>query len=455
MALSTPPVEPALESKGEAALLTSRRRLALLSGRPISLSFGASLTIQAANALSGVLLARTLGPVGRGEVTAVLLWPSLLVAVGSLGVYQSTSFHVARAEEPAGTLVGTAIAIAAVQTVVLVGVGLGLVPLVLSRYGSSVEHSGLLFLAFVPLNLVAVYLMAALNGLGRFGLFNVLRVLVIALTVSLLGGFALAHALSPRTAVLAYLAANLVTAFTALVMVKRVVRGPFRVSRALAPRMAIYGLKAHSANVSGLANQNLDQLLISVFLAPARLGLYAVAVTFTSLTSLVGGSVGMVALPSLARLDSTEERARAARRFVALTIAGSALVTVPLLVFTPALMTLFFGSAFAEVANVARILLIASVVLSTNRVLTAIVNGIGRPLDAGIAETLALTVTVGGLAALLPTLGLTGAALASLLAYLVSGCWMVRRMLEPLGFKPARLLFARHGSLGRAAEGRQ
>jgi O-antigen/teichoic acid export membrane protein len=410
-----------------------------LSRRPVSLSLGTSLLIQAANVLTGVLLARILGPAGRGELAAVLLWPSVLAAIGSLGIYEATSFHVARGKEAVGTLVGTAAAIAWVQSVFLVGVGLGLVPLVLSHYGARVEHAGMLFLAFVPLNLVSLYAMATLNGLGRFGLFSFLRVLVIAVATAFVGGLALAHVLSPRTAVFSYLAANLVNAVIAVALVRRVVPGPFRVSRTLARQMAIFGLKSHSANVSGLVNERLDQLMISVFLAPARLGLYAIAGTVTALTSLIGGSVAMIALPSLARLEVLEERARAARRFVVLTIALSALVTAPLIVLAPTLITFFFGSAFAPVANVARILLVAAVVFSTNRVLTAILNGIGRPLDAGVGETLALVATVGGLAVLLPTLGLTGAALASLLAYVVSGCWMARRVMAELGIRPARV----------------
>ncbi len=414
-------------------------------------SFGASAAIQLLNVATGVVLARQLGPSARGELAGVLLWPALLAAVGSLGLVEATTYHAARGTEPVGKIVGTSLAIAAAQSLILVGIGLGLVPAVLSHYGPSAVHAAWLFLGFIPLNLVTLYLMATLNGLHRFGSFNVLRLQVIVGSAAGLLLLAVAHRLSPRTAVFAYLGSNLVTAATAAALVGRVSLSPIGFDSSLARKLLVFGLKSHSANLSSLVNERLDQLVISAFLAPARLGLYVIAITLTSLTGLIGGSVAMVAMPTLAGLPSARERSQAARRFVALTIAISALVTVPLILLTPTLIGLFFGSAFSGAADVARVLLVAAVILSTNRVLTAILTGIGRPLDAGIGETIALAATLGGLAALLPVLGLVGAALASLLAYAVSGAWMVRRVLGPLEVGPAGLLLPERGDIERLA----
>src|SRR5205807_1714835 len=112
------------------------------------------------------------------------------------------------------------------------------------------------------------------------------------------------------------------------------------------------------------------------------------------------------ALPTLARLRGLRERAAAARRLVGLTVVSSAAITVPLVAFTPMVIDLAFGNAFRGAAVVSRILLIAAIILGTNRVLGSILTGIGRPLDAGIAESVALVATFAGLASLLPTLGL-------------------------------------------------
>ena len=113
-----------------------------------------------------------------------------------------------------------------------------------------------------------------------------------------------------------------------------------------------------------------------MFLAPVRLGTYVVAVTLCSATTLVGTSVGLIAFPRIARSDPAQQ-ARLATRFLAVTIAASTIITLPILVFTERLLVLFFGQSFAGVANVARVLLFAALILGTNRVLGAALAGLG------------------------------------------------------------------------------
>src|SRR4051794_13152716 len=89
----------------------------------IGASFATSAAIQAINVLTGVALARTLGPHGRGELVALILWPSILAAFGSLGLSEAVTYHCARARENAGVVTGTAIALGLAQSFVLGGIG--------------------------------------------------------------------------------------------------------------------------------------------------------------------------------------------------------------------------------------------------------------------------------------------------------------------------------------------
>ena len=77
---------------------------------------------------------------------------------------------------------------------------------------------------------------------------------------------------------------------------------------------------------------------------------------------------------------------------------------------------------------------------ATTRSLEAVLRGVGRPLAAGMAEFVALGATAVFLAALLPTLGLIGAAYASLIAYTTSGVWMAWRIKKLIGLKMYELV---------------
>jgi O-antigen/teichoic acid export membrane protein len=396
--------------------------------------------VLAVNILTGVILARSLGPSGRGELAALLLWPSMLVLVGSLGVGDGITYHGARGTAPVGTLVGSTLAISVAQSVVLVGIGALIIPLVFADYGGSTLVVAYVLLAYIPASLLAHNLMWVLTGLQRFGWFQWLRFSVILATAVVLVGLRLADSLDVTSAAITYLAVTMVALIATAVPVARMRRSALRPSFSLVRQLLAFGIRSQLSNVSSVLNERLDQLLISIFLAPARLGLYVIAVTLTSATGLVGTSVAVVALPVVAKHQPGHRRTEAARRFVGATILASALLTLPLLVFTPSLIGLFFGPDFVSAANVSRVLLVAAIAFSTSRALGSVLKAIGRPLDPGLAELFALAATVIGLATLLPALGLMGAALASLVAYGVSTWWMVRLTSRALGLSPTRLL---------------
>jgi O-antigen/teichoic acid export membrane protein len=408
-----------------------RHRLRPVRG-PLLASFGASGAIQLASIATGVLLARGLGPHHRGELAAVILWPSILAAVGCLGVPDATTFYAARANGPIGAIVGTALGLGAAQSIVLAAIGLAVLPAVIGHYGPHVVHLTEIFLLFIPVNILTLVLAGGLSGAQRFGSFQLARIATVAGNAIGLSSLAGLGRLTVESGTFVCLVANVLTALTAVGLYARALDRRLSFDRQLVRDLLSFGIRSHLGNVSSLLNQRLDQLLISVFLAPVRLGIYVVAVTLCSATTLVGTSVGLIAFPRVAHADRAEQ-IKIASRFTALTIAASAIVTLPILLFTERFLVLFFGHSFASVANVARVLLVAAVILSTNRTLGATLAGLGRPLDQGIGELLALAATAASLAILLPRLGLLGAALASVIAYAISMAWMVHRLRARLG----------------------
>ncbi len=94
---------PETELKGNAA------------ARPMVGSFVTTGVIQLVQAVIGIVLARILGPSDRGELAAVILWPTLMTTIGSLGLAQSATYHAARASR-LGTLVGSTLVVVAVDS---------------------------------------------------------------------------------------------------------------------------------------------------------------------------------------------------------------------------------------------------------------------------------------------------------------------------------------------------
>jgi enterobacterial common antigen flippase len=436
---------PTLLSEEPDAIDVPDAETAAGAARPMVASFATTGIIQAVQAVIGVLLARILGPEDRGELAAIILWPTIMTTIGSFGLAQAATYHAARTAR-LGKLAGSALAVAAVDSIFLLAIGWAILPLVLAGHEDSVVRNAQWFLtAYVPLTLIFFSMVSILNGSHRFAWFQALRLILISTTVIGIGGLAVLDAMTVASASAAYVSAYGVAAAIALVVVLRADRIGF--SRERVRALLSFGWRSQLSTSMWSLNERADQLVISAFFSAASLGLYVVAVTLTSLTTLVGFSFALVALPLIARYDSLRERRRIARLIVAATWLCATAVSVPIFVAEPWLIEFLFGADFAEAAGVGRVLLVAGVAFALNRVLEAVLQALGRPLESSAGEAVALAVTAAGLAALLPTIGIMGAGVTSLVAYAASSAFMVARAARALELPRLQLMTPEWGRL--------
>lgn len=399
-----------------------------------------SLVVQVMNTISGTELARGLGVDNRGALAAAMLWPLILGNIATLGLEESLTYHVAREPRRSGQLLGSALALFAIQSTVATFVTMGVVALALDAKADEVVTAGLICSLYVPFNMLGVLLNGTLNGLHRYRWCNFVRLAVVFLVVGGQTALLIADRFTIENLVISYVACHLITALIAGSYVRRTRPTGVRPDRATMRSLVAYGVRSHSSFVPASLNARLDQLVISVFLTARELGLYVVAVTLTSMTTLVGGSVAYATLPNVASQPEGEARIMLARRLVSLTLVVSTIVAIPIWFAAPLLLHGFFGADFESATTVCRILVLASIALSTNRAIEAVLRGVGRPLAAGMSEFVGLGVTGVALAVLLPLLGIEGAAIASVVAYLVAGGWMLWRATKALDTSAVRLL---------------
>lgn len=414
-----------------------------LSRRPLALGLVASAAVQALGALTGVLTARALGPHDRGLLAAALLWPQLLILLGGLGIAEAVTVHLAHAPRPErdgqpgdgrAAVLGAALAITAAQAGALLALGLALVPLVDGRLLPDAPALTVPALALIPVYLVTLALMAALAGLHRFATFHALRLLIgggyaLALVALVLGG-----RLTPLTAMLAYIGAHLLAGLMAACTLRPRFHpaGWCRAARSLLS----YGLRGHVGTLGAAVCERADQAAVAALLPPARLGAYLAATSLTAPVGLVGAAVAVTALPVVAGAPHGEARATAARRYVFRTVALVLLLGVPLAAGAPWLVEWWFGPAFREAATPARILAFAAGVWSVGRVLGAVLRAVGAPGTAARCDLLAAMGVVGGLALLVPRLGMSGAAVAVALGSVLGTATAVRCTARIMGGAP-------------------
>jgi O-antigen/teichoic acid export membrane protein len=165
------------------------------------------------------------------------------------------------------------------------------------------------------------------------------------------------------------------------------------------------------------ATLRIDQLLMSLFIGREQLGYYVIAVAFGAVVQPIFSALATVALPRVLQAASLEAGGLQSARFIKIGFALAVPVIAVGVPTMPWVLPLIFGTRYVPSVLPAQVLLAAGVFQGQNALCANCLRGLGAPGRPTVAETVGLLVTAGLLAVLLPTMGILGAALASLLAY--------------------------------------
>jgi O-antigen/teichoic acid export membrane protein len=379
----------------------------------------AQLGVLGLGTFTGVAAARLLGPQGRGELAALILWPSVLVMLFSLGINQAIVFHTGQNHDGISEVCTASTLIGLVQFCCVVGVGLWVVPLALRGYSPEVRHLALIFLFSTPFLMFSGFPANLLQGKLDFLSFNLIRTIAPLLYALGLGVLLVLRRADLRAVVAVQILGYVVAGLGGCSILLRKEKLRFSLKKRVMNSLLRFGWKTQLASVSSYINQRVDQLLLSLWVGPRELGLYVVAVTVSLALGFLPQASAMVTLAAGSNLPREGAKALIANSFRTslawLVVGCSALFAV-----APGLITMVFGSRFAASGLACRILLPGSIALGLNQVLYEGARSLNDPALPSYSEGLATVLTCLGLYILLPQFGFLGAAIASTAAYISS-----------------------------------
>jgi O-antigen/teichoic acid export membrane protein len=377
----------------------------------------ANVVLAGLAAATGVISARILHPAGEGELAAIQTWPLLLGTLAMLGLDTALVYFIARQPERGRQFTSTAVLIGLLSSLAIGAVAWFVLPFVLRAQPAQVVSAARVFLLIGGIYALVGIPHGSLRGAHSFTAWNLFRIVpgiswLCMLVASYLVGQPSAIPLSRW-----YLAGSLVCGLPFLVVVNRKLKGPLRPDAQLVPKMLRFGLPSAVTSLPLTVNVQFDQLLIIAFLPARSLGLYVVAVSWSAGVVPLLQALGSVLFPHV----SAERDVGRQGHLLATALQSGALVavvtSVPFMLLAPFALPLVFGSVFAPSVPSALVLVPASAILAWARIAEAGLQGLGHPTIVLVAEAVAALVTVAGLVVFLPTNGIFGAALASLLGY--------------------------------------
>jgi enterobacterial common antigen flippase len=377
---------------------------------------GATVIALGIGFLTSILVARLLGPDGRGLLGVAFSVSAIAVAIGSMGVPIAISYYGSRRARLMPRLLGSALIYSALVLAVL-----GVLVLAIAAAGitwpdpaAPVRYWGLTALLTwaMLLEFVSVNTLRARFLYGRTNILLVVsRTTILALTLVLVAGLDL----GTNGALLALTAGSVTYTAGALPMF---VREGLGVSRNVFAAMVHYGWRVQVGRLIQIGNGRLDVLILAAFAPLATVGVYVVAQVMAELVLLVPTAIGFVAMPAIARGRSgAPDVGRTVRLSGSLSLVGVAGVALG----APVLVTIGYGSAFDSALVPLYILLPGVWLFGVGGVIGDVFRGRGRPGVPSVLAGIAIVVTVVLDLLLIPPFDAVGAAVASTCAYTVYG----------------------------------
>ena len=386
----------------------------------VSFVFFTQAIVFCAGGLSNIILARWLGPEGKGIVYLTILVPWILFTFTSLGITISNIYFTGKKKYSSSEIVSNSLFIALLLTVVVGFIYFALLPFLSESLLRNVDVRFLKLTFFIfPIILITAYLSGVPQGLQRIKeVFSIdilktliklgfLLLLVVFLKMRIGGAIA--------AIIISFVAGLLLAIFLVLRITPIGIQTNFKIIKALVG----FGLKSQSGTVVQFLNYRFDMFLVNLFLTPASVGIYSISVLIAELIWYIPSAFSQVLFPKIADSDI-----KTANRFTPQVCRSTLFITVclagVLFFISKPLILFFFGKRFLPSLVPLQILLPGIVAFSVAKVISSDLVGRGKPLYVTYAAIVSFIVTIILDLLLIPRLGVPGAALASSTSYTIS-----------------------------------
>lgn len=388
-----------------------RRMYARLFEResPAILVFG-RLFATALTLTSAPLVARILGPEGRGETAAAIAAFVIIPLILGLGVPLEIRRIIAIHDEDAIVRSGRMLCLISFLASILLGfLAYGTV---FSSFHGSARFAASLGVALGPLWVSWACDISTLVARGRFravAFLQVVQPLVYVISVGILWLAGLGS-----TASIIY--CNLAGLFISFLVSSSLVRcSPFGEIYAIS-ELSRGGIKfAGSSIAEGLSNK-IDQIICLSLIGAYQAGIYSVAATIGAVPLVLGHALGAAYFREIARAKGPEVM-KLKSNAIRSAILTSILIVPTVGVLSTFLIPFAFGQEFRPAVSVMWVVLIGSAAMLVNYVCSMCLAAEGKGWRMTLAQFAGVAIGIAALLLCGPLLGALGAGLASSIAY--------------------------------------
>lgn len=373
--------------------------------------------------VSSVLLARFLGPIGKGQLSVLETFVGIVSLIACPGVGAASVYLQNRKKQSQWSIASSAILLQvglALAGILVAMVIIEVVPGVerIAFHGQVAHSIAFLALSMLPIVVLFAAIQYVFLGMNALAEYNILSFGMASAQLAFYALGLIFLRLGVAGAIIATGAASLVMGVWGYVRLRR--EGfRFEPSTRWTKDLVDYGVKSWLGTIMQFFNYRLDTLIVNFFVGVAAVGLYSIAVALAETLWYISAAASTVLFPR------TASDVVAAAKFTPLVSRNVALVTLicaaGLALVCYPLIRILFGQEFVPAAGAVIALLPGIIMLGVGKVLASDLNGRGKPAYGSWAALCALTATLLLDFLLIPRMGFLGAAIASSISYGLSG----------------------------------
>lgn len=389
---------------------------------------GLRLSGYAVGFVASILIARALGPTGRGMYAYPVAVLGIVIAFGHVGL-EFAQIHLAGQGRDLRHMWANATAFSVVAGV-MCWAGVAALITVDPRIAGGLPLSWIVIpMGLVPLLLMSLYWASLLQLDGRLMGSTWASWFGVALQAIAIAALYFLHDLTPFRVLLLQWLTNGSAWLLLLRCCHRAGLVNLRVDRRLLRQSLVFGVKVYVAQVFLFLVLRVDQVMVAGYDGYRQLGLYALATTVAELLWLLTDPLAAAMIPHLVRAQIGDDR-RLSFAMARLSLSISALAAIAGWFLAPLVIPLVYGKGFTGATPALRLLLPGIVALAASRPLGAVRVKEGQVVLPSVLGLAALGLNVVLNLLLLPRIGIRGASIASSVCYTalaVSYAFIARR----------------------------
>jgi len=368
---------------------------------------------------SSVIIARVLGPKGKGVYSLVILLPTLLITFTNIGISSASIFYIGQKKYDLKEVLGNNIIFALIISIFAILIGLIIVFFFENKLFPNIKTGYLLLsLCLIPFQFFFTFLINILLGLQKIKKYNfisLIRTVVFLFLATILliifyfgiNGAIIAQVLSFFIAgIILFRQTNNISGGISFCLNKQYFKDSFS-----------YGIKVYLGSMLTFLHLRIDIFLINYFLNPTAVGFYSIAVGISEKLWLISQSAGIILFPKVSS-ESDKKKLKKFTPLVCRNILFITFISTILFFFVAQWLILFlYSKSFFYSILPFRILLVGTMAVSGSRILANDLSGRGKPIINAYLNAASVTLNIILNIIWIPMWGIKGAAWATSVSY--------------------------------------